>query len=128
MSKCLVWFVGVFSQVDLYNQDISTAVLNTNLIKKIVSTYDDVYCMICVKDQSEVEKFSLLASSNEDLKKCKLLFRHYGPLKDVLLSKEFNDLFGDTLMYYIDSNTGRLGNMRDVFPHVKCIHVSKYLD
>ena len=129
MTKCLVWFVGVFSQVDLY-KDLSNenVILNTNLISKITSMYDEVYCIVCVQNKLEAEVFTTLANGNEDLKKCKFIFRSYGSFKDVLISKEFYDIFNGTLTHFIDSNTGRLNNMKDVFPYVKCIHVSKFLN
>ena len=128
MTKCLVWFVGVFSQVDLYSSDIENATLNVNLIKDVLNTYDQVYCMVCCKTTDEMLHFEALRAKNEDLKnRCTFIYRGYGNFGDILKSKDFYDIFNGTLTHYLDSNTGRMNAMRGIFNYVKCIHVSKYL-
>lgn len=128
MTKCLVWFVGVFSQFNMYNQDLSKIVLNKNLIKKVREQYNEVYCLVCVKDRHEAQLLEKVFDSCEELKGCKLAFSGYCRFDDILMSKEFYDLFGSSLTHFIDSSTFRLNDMSRIYKNVKCIHISEYLD
>ena len=127
MQSCLVWFVGVFSQVDLYSTDIENATLNSNLISSLFKSFNNIYCMICVKDESEKLAFEKLIAKDKNLLKCKFIFRPYGKFDDILLSPEFQSAFTEPLAYFIDSNTYRLSIMNRIFPSVKCLHLSQFI-
>lgn len=116
--------MGVFSQLDLYNEDISTAVLNTNLISTICDKFSTVYCLICVKDKNEQFIFEKLVSGNDDLKKCKFIFLPYVNFKQALIDCPSLG----TVSTFIDSNSTRLWTMKSINPSVECLHISKFID
>lgn len=122
-NSVLVWFVGVFSQVDLYSTDVVNATLNTSLIHSICEKYSTVYCIICIKDKSEQTLFEQLISSNEDLLKCKFLFMPYASFSQILTDCP---ALG-SVSTFIDSNSTRLWNMRNIYPNVECLHLSKFI-
>lgn len=123
-NSVLVWFVGVFSQFDFYSDDIVNATLNTNLIHDICTKYSTVYCIISTKDKEEQVKFSQLASTNEDLLKCKFIFIPYVHFSNVLTDCP---TLG-TVSTFIDSNSTRLWAMRNIYPNVECLHISKFIN
>lgn len=123
-NSVLVWFVGVFSQVDLYSTDIVNATLNTSLIHNICTKYSSVYCIISTKNKEEQVMFSQLASTNEDLMKCKFIFVPYLSFSQILT--ECPTL--GTISTFIDSNSSRLWNMRNIYPNVECLHLSKFIE
>jgi len=123
-NTVLVWFVGVFSQVDLYSTDIVNATLNEGLIREICGKYSTVYCIISIKDKEEQFKFEQLIASNEDLLKCKFIFIPYVNFSQVLTDCP---TLG-TVSTFIDSNSSRLWNMRKIYPKVECLHLSKFVN
>lgn len=123
-NSALVWFVGVFSQLDLYSEDISTAVLNRNLINTICSSYSTVYCLICVKNKDEQFLFEKLVSDDSNLKKCKFIFLPYVNFKQVLIDCPSLG----TVSTFIDSNSTRLWTMKSINPNVECLHISKFIN
>jgi hypothetical protein len=123
-NSVLVHFVGVFSEFDLYNDDILKAKLNSEFISDICHKYDTVYCIIYVKDQEEQHKFEELIATNVDLLTCKFIFVPYVKLEELLL--EYPVL--GSVTEYIDSNSSRLWTMHKSCPSVVCRHISYFLD
>lgn len=123
-NSVLVWFVGVFSQVDLYSTDIANATLNTSLIHDICTKYSTVYCIISIKDKEEQFKFEQLVSKNEDLLHCKFIFIPYVNFSHVLTDCPSLG----SVSTFIDSNSSRLWNMRNIYPNVECLHLSKFIN